>query len=86
MVRKDPGPRSQVRFIGRVIQGSRPGPHPGFVEPALATLKTKPPTGADYRDITADGLLRHVTFRGLYSTRTAKKPLVTKFAKLDAAN
>ena len=33
----------------------------------------------EYRDITSDGLLRHVTFRGLYPTRTAKKPLVAKF-------
>jgi len=33
----------------------------------------------EYRDITADGLLRHTTFRGLYSNRTAKKPLVAKF-------
>jgi bifunctional non-homologous end joining protein LigD len=33
----------------------------------------------EYRDITSDGLLRHTTFRGLYSSRTAKKPLVAKF-------
>ena len=33
----------------------------------------------DYRDITSDGLLRHVTFRGLYPTKSAKKPLVAKF-------
>jgi bifunctional non-homologous end joining protein LigD len=33
----------------------------------------------EYRDITADGLLRHTTFRGLYASRTAKKPLVAKF-------
>ena len=33
----------------------------------------------EYRDITADGLLRHTTFRGLYSTKGAKKPLVAKF-------
>jgi ATP-dependent DNA ligase len=33
----------------------------------------------EYRDITTDGLLRYVTFRGLYPTRTAKKPLVAKF-------
>ena len=42
---KDPGPRSMVRYIGRVIDGSKPGNHPGFVEPALATLRAKPPTG-----------------------------------------
>ena len=45
MSRKDPGPRSMVRFIGRVIKGSKPGKHPGFVEPALATLRTKPSIG-----------------------------------------
>ncbi len=33
----------------------------------------------EYRDITTDGLLRHTTFRGLYETRTASKPLVAKF-------
>jgi hypothetical protein len=33
----------------------------------------------EYRDITSDGLLRHTTFRGLYASRTAKKPLVAKF-------
>jgi bifunctional non-homologous end joining protein LigD len=33
----------------------------------------------EFRDITSDGLLRHTTFRGLYASRTAKKPLVAKF-------
>jgi ATP-dependent DNA ligase len=33
----------------------------------------------EYRDLTSDGLLRHTTFRGLYESRTAKKPLVAKF-------
>ena len=33
----------------------------------------------EYRDITTDGLLRHTTFRGLYASRAAKKPLVAKF-------
>jgi bifunctional non-homologous end joining protein LigD len=32
-----------------------------------------------YSDITAQGHLRHVTFRGLFSTRTSKTPLVSKF-------
>ena len=32
-----------------------------------------------YRDITTDGLLRHVTFHGLYKSKSAKKPLVAKF-------
>jgi bifunctional non-homologous end joining protein LigD len=37
-----------VRFIGRVIKGTKPGKHPGFVEPQLATLRTKPPAGENY--------------------------------------
>jgi ATP-dependent DNA ligase len=61
MARKDPGPR----FIGRVIDGSRPGKHPGFVEPALATLRTKPPTGAGYiHEIKYDGYRVQAHLRG----------------------
>ena len=37
------------------------------------------------RDITTDGLLRHTTFRGLYASRAAKKPLVAKFKQERAA-
>jgi bifunctional non-homologous end joining protein LigD len=33
----------------------------------------------EYRDITTDGLLRHTTFRGLYDSKTSRKPLVDKF-------
>jgi bifunctional non-homologous end joining protein LigD len=33
----------------------------------------------EYRDITAHGHLRHVTFRGLHSSKESKKPLVAKF-------
>ena len=33
----------------------------------------------DYRDSTVDGLLRHVTFRGLHRTARAKQPVVAKF-------
>jgi bifunctional non-homologous end joining protein LigD len=33
----------------------------------------------EYRDITSDGLLRHTTFRGLFESKSAKKPLVSKF-------
>jgi ATP-dependent DNA ligase len=33
----------------------------------------------EYRDITTDGLLRHVTFRGLYESKSAKEPLAAKF-------
>src|SRR5436305_5325831 len=65
MARKDPGPRSMVRFIGRVITGSQPGKHPGFVEPALATLRTKPPTGAGYiHEIKFDGYRVQAHLRG----------------------
>jgi bifunctional non-homologous end joining protein LigD len=54
-----------VRFIGRVIEGSQPGKHPGFVEPALATLRTKPPTGAGYlHEIKFDGYRVQAHLRG----------------------
>jgi bifunctional non-homologous end joining protein LigD len=56
MARKDPSPHSMARFIGRVIKGSKPGRAPGFVEPALATLRTKPPTGGEYvHEVKFDG-------------------------------
>src|SRR5215204_943220 len=65
MPRKDPGPRSMVRFIGRVITGSEPAKHPGFVEPALATLRTKPPTGSEYvHEIKFDGYRVQAHLRG----------------------
>jgi bifunctional non-homologous end joining protein LigD len=65
MARKDPGPRSMVRFIGRVIKGSKPGKHPGFVEPALATLRTKPSTGGEYiHEIKFDGYRVQAHLRG----------------------
>src|SRR4051812_24739586 len=65
MPRKDPGPRSMVRFIGRVIDGSKPGKHPGFVEPALATLRTKPPTGSGFiHEIKFDGYRVQAHLRG----------------------
>lgn len=65
MARKDPGPRSMVRFIGRVIKGSRPAPHPGFVEPALATLRTKPPASDKYvHEIKFDGYRVQAHLRG----------------------
>ena len=65
MARKDPGPRSHVRFIGRVIKGSKLAPHPGFVEPALATLKSKPPTREDYiHEIKFDGYRVQAHLRG----------------------
>jgi bifunctional non-homologous end joining protein LigD len=54
-----------VRFIGRVIEGSKPGKHPSFVKPALATLRTKPPTGAGYvHEIKFDGYRLQAHLRG----------------------
>ena len=65
MPRKDPGPRSMVRFIGRVIKGSEPAQHPGFIEPALATLRAKPPTGNRYvHEIKFDGYRVQAHLRG----------------------
>jgi bifunctional non-homologous end joining protein LigD len=56
MARKHPGPRSMVRFVGRVIKGSKPAKHPGFVDPALATLRAKPPSGGRYvHEVKFDG-------------------------------
>lgn len=56
--RKDPGPqpRSFSRFLGRVLPGARPGKHPGFVGPQLATPKSKAPAGAGFiHEIKFDG-------------------------------
>src|SRR3954447_11180543 len=65
MARKDPGPHTMVRFIRRVIEGSKPAKHPGFVEPALATLRTKPPTGNGYvHEIKFDGYRVQAHLRG----------------------
>ena len=73
--RKDPGPRSMVRFIGRVIEGSRPGAYPGFVEPSLATLRTSPPRQDKYvHEIKLDGYRIQAHLRGglpALSTRRA---------------
>ena len=58
MRRKDPGPqpRSFSRFLGRVLPGAKPGKHPGFVEPQLATLKSKVPPGPRFTlEIKFDG-------------------------------
>ena len=63
--RKDPGPRSMVRFIGRVIEGSRPGAYPGFIEPSLATLRTSPPKQDKYvHEIKFDGYRIPAHLRG----------------------
>ena len=64
MARKDPGPRSMVRFIGRTLKGSKPGKHPGFVEPQLATLR--PATEGDQyiHEIKFDGYRVQAHLRG----------------------
>jgi bifunctional non-homologous end joining protein LigD len=63
--RKDPGPRSMVRFIGRVIEGSRPSAYPGFIEPSLATLRASPPTQDKYvHEIKFDGYRIQAHLRG----------------------
>jgi bifunctional non-homologous end joining protein LigD len=65
MARKDPGPRSMVRFIGRSIKGSRPSKHPGFVAPQLATLANRPPQGEGYvHEIKFDGYRIQAHLRG----------------------
>src|SRR5687768_11578924 len=54
-----------VRFIGRDIKGSKPGKHPGFVEPQLATLRTQPPRGDRYvHEIKFDGYRVQAHLRG----------------------
>jgi ATP-dependent DNA ligase len=48
--------RSSSRFLARVLPGAKPARFPGFIEPTLATLGTKVPTGADYvHEVKLDG-------------------------------
>ena len=56
-----------LAMLGLIIVGS-----------ALLLLRAREPKG-EYRGITSDGLLHHTTFRGLYESKAAKKPRVTKF-------
>jgi bifunctional non-homologous end joining protein LigD len=37
--------RSLARFIARTIQGAKPSPFPGFIEPCRPTLRKTPPSG-----------------------------------------
>lgn len=54
-----------VRFIGRTLKGSKPGKHPGFVEPQLATLHARPPHGERYiHEIKFDGYRLQAHLRG----------------------
>jgi bifunctional non-homologous end joining protein LigD len=65
MARKDPRPRSMVRFVGRTLKGSKPGKHPGFVKPQLTTLHTRPPNGRQYiHEIKFDGYRLQAHLRG----------------------
>ena len=43
-----PRRRSASRFLARVLPGAEPAPFPGFVAPALATSRTKVPSGGGY--------------------------------------
>src|SRR6202011_1626980 len=48
--------RSSSRFLARVLPGAKPAPFPGFIEPALATLRSKVPTGARFvHELKLDG-------------------------------
>jgi hypothetical protein len=40
--------RSSSRFIARVLAGAKPAPFPAFIEPSLATLRSKVPAGARF--------------------------------------
>jgi bifunctional non-homologous end joining protein LigD len=51
-----PSQRSSSRFLARVLPGAVPAPFPGFIEPALATLRSKVPNGASYvHEVKLDG-------------------------------
>jgi bifunctional non-homologous end joining protein LigD len=44
------------RFLARVLPAVKPGPFPGFIEPRLATLGSKVPTGAGWvHEVKLDG-------------------------------
>jgi bifunctional non-homologous end joining protein LigD len=61
--RKDPGPIPTSRRI--TIPGAKGGKHPGFVEPALATLKQTPPDGTNHiHEIKFDGYRVQAHLRG----------------------
>jgi bifunctional non-homologous end joining protein LigD len=63
MARKDPGPVPTARHI--TTPGAKGAKHPGFVEPALATLKSKPPAGDKYiHEIKFDGYRIQAHLRG----------------------
>jgi bifunctional non-homologous end joining protein LigD len=48
--------RSSARFLGRVIEGAKPAPFPGFVEPCAPTQRKIPPSGDGWlHEIKHDG-------------------------------
>jgi bifunctional non-homologous end joining protein LigD len=51
-----PSQRSSSRFLARAPPGAKPAPFPGFIEPMLATLGTKVPSGPGYvHEVKLDG-------------------------------
>jgi bifunctional non-homologous end joining protein LigD len=63
MARKDPGPLPTSRRIN--IPAAKRAKHPGFIEPQLATLRTRPPPGGRYiHEIKFDGYRLQVHLRG----------------------
>ena len=62
-MRKDAGPIPTARRIEAL--GAKPGKHPGFIQPALATLKVQPPSGDRYvNEIKFDGYRLQAHLRG----------------------
>jgi bifunctional non-homologous end joining protein LigD len=58
------GRRSTSRFLVRVLPGAKPAPLPGFVAPALATLRSKVPGDAGYvHEAKLDGYRLQATLR-----------------------
>jgi bifunctional non-homologous end joining protein LigD len=48
--------RSSSRFLARVLPGAKPEPFPGFIEPALATLRRQVVTGTGFvHELKLDG-------------------------------
>src|SRR6266478_8315698 len=49
-------PRSSSRFIARVLPGAKPAPFPDFIEPCLATLRSKVPSARGFvHELKLDG-------------------------------
>ena len=55
--------RSPARFLGRVIEGAKPAPFPGFVEPCAPTERKIPPSGDPWlHEIKHDGYRAQAQF------------------------